>query len=98
MIAYKVSRGLPNSLLPLSGLLSPKNQVGDSVGGQSDFRLRGLIVCGGGRVILKETFRLPRGYCRRRRGCDYHFLSGVGVGNLGTIVLVGRRRWCGPKP
>lgn len=23
-------------------------------------------------------------------GCDYHFLSGVGVGNLGTIVLVGR--------
>ena len=50
-------------------------------------------------VILKEAhFRLPRGYCRRRRGCDYHFLSGVGVGNLGTIVLVGRRRLCGLKP
>lgn len=56
-------------------------------------------MCGEGRFILKETyFELPRGYCRRRRGCDYHFLSGVGVGNLGTIVLVGRRRRCGPKP
>lgn len=52
-----------------------------------------------GSVIQKEAyFGLPRGYCGRRRGCDYHFLSGVGVGNLGTIVLVGRRQRNGPKP
>ena len=50
-------------------------------------------------AILKEAyFRLPRGHCRRLRGCDYHFLSGVGVGNLGTIVVLRRRRPCGPKP
>lgn len=39
--------------------------------------------------IPKGSLLNSLGSCRRRRGCDYHFLSGVGVGNLGTIVLSG---------
>lgn len=91
------ARGLPNSRVCRSGLWPPERQVGGRVG-VSVTSGGGGSVCGGGRVVQKETFRLPRGSGRRRRGCDYRFLSGVGVGSLGTIVLAGRRRRCGPEP
>lgn len=98
-VVCEVSRGLPDSHGPRPGLRSPENQPGGRVGGQSDFRWRGECVRGAGRVIPKETFGLPRGRCRGRRGCGCHFLSGVGAGSSGTIVLVGRRRrGCGPEP
>lgn len=92
------ARGLPNSRVCRSGLWPPEHQVGGR-GGVGVTSGGGWGECGGGgRVVQKETSRLPRGSGRRRRGCDYRFLSGVGAGSLGTIVLAGRRRRRGPEP
>lgn len=96
-VRYLVGCRIPTDLGPASGLLRTSQEA--EFGGQSDFRWRGECVRGAGRVIPKETFGLPRGRCRGRRGCGCHFLSGVGAGSSGTIVLVGRRRrGCGPEP